>query len=198
MCRERRNGIPSDLVRRFAQVGELGAEFDDFGGDDEEAVGLGAVVGEVVLVVVFGGEELGGGGEFGDNGVGEDLGGGQLVNGGLGGGALVFGVVEDGGAVLGAVVGTLAVEGGGIVDGEEDVEELGVGDEGGVKDDADGFGVAGHAGADVLVGGVGEVAANVAGFDGNDAFEVEEDGFETPETASGEGGGFGGGGRVDH
>ena len=104
---------------------------------------------------------------------------------------------EDGGAVLGADVVALAVEGGGIVDGEEDVQQVGVGDASGVEGDADDLGMTGAPGADLVVGGVGGGATGIAGDDIGDAEDLVEDGFEAPEAAAGEDGGLkGGGGSV--
>ena len=81
-------------------------------------------------MVVFAGVEGFEGRDFGDDGVGEGVGGGELRDVGFGDSLLIGGAEEDGGAVGGAGVGALAVEGGGVVDGEEDAEELAVGDAG--------------------------------------------------------------------
>src|ERR1017187_1798028 len=71
-------------------------------------------------------------------------------------------VEEDGRSVLRAPVRTLAVEGGGVVQGEERVEELLVGDPGRVEVQFNNFCVAGLVGADVLVAGSGQRAALIA------------------------------------
>ena len=87
-----------------------------------------------------------------------------------------------------AHVGALTVEGGGVVDGEEDVQEVSVGDDGRVKGDLDGFGVTGDAGADQFIRGVGPVPAAVAGDDVCDAGDLVKDSFEAPEAAAGKDG----------
>ena len=141
---------------------------------------------EVVAMVVLGGPEGLGGDDFSDDGVFEErLGGGD---GGAGLGFLFGGMEKDGGSVLCARVVALAVEGGGVVNEEEDFEEIGERDEAGVEFDLDNLGMAGFAGADFLVGGLDGVAAHVAGVDGGDAADFEVDGFEAPEAAAGESG----------
>ena len=55
-----------------------------------------------------------------------------------------------------------------------------------VELDLDDLGVARAAGADLLVGRVGHLAAHVAGLDRLDASEFVVDRFETPEAAAGE------------
>jgi hypothetical protein len=87
-------------------------------------------------------------------------------------------------------VGALAVEGGGVVDGEEDAEELAVGDAGGVEDDFYGFGVVGGFGGDLVVGGGAGFASGVAGGGFEDSLDALEDGLRAPEAASGEDSGF--------
>ena len=104
---------------------------------------------------------------------------------------------EDGGAVLGADIVALAVEGGGIVDGEEDVQQVGVRDAGRVEGDLHDLGMTGATGADLLVAGVGGGAAGITGDDIRDANHLVEDGFEAPEAAAGKDGCLkGGGGSV--
>lgn len=98
------------------------------------------VVVEVQLVVLLGGPPPAGGGNLGDDGALPPL----LVGLGrdLAGDLLLLGVVVvDGGAVLGPRVGTLGVEGGGVVELVEELEELAVRDLLGVKDDLGGLGV---------------------------------------------------------
>ena len=103
-------------------------------------------------------------------------------------------LIEDSRAVGGAGVGALAVESGGVVDGEEDAEELAVGDAGGVEDDFDGFGVVGGFGGDLIVGSGAGFATGVAGGGFDDAFDALEYGLRAPEAASSEDGGFAVGG----
>lgn len=168
----------------------LQVEFFEFGFDDEAAVGVFGFVLFVVVLVVDGARvEGGGGGDFGDDGFGEQGGGGFF--GGFGDGFLFGGVVEDGGAVLGADVIALAIEGGGIVEVPEPGEEFLVGDFFRVEDDADDFGVTGGAFADIVVGWVFDLAAHESGYDGVDAVELAEGGFDAPVAAGTEGGDFG-------
>ena len=93
---------------------------------------------------------------------------------------------EDDAAVLGAPVGALAVELGGIVEGEEELEELGVGDAVGVVGELDDFGVAGEVGADGVVAGVVSGAAFVADGGFKDAGNLLEFCFDSPEAACAE------------
>lgn len=181
--------------RRFPRFGSLrfeqvGGNFDflEFGGDDGLAVGGPGVVGEVVLVVVFGFVKGACFFELGDDGVAENVVLGELVHEGPGGLFFFFVVVEDDGAVLGAHVRALSVEGGGVVDGEKDLQEILVADEVGIVGDLNDFGVAGTSAGHFAVGGVGGVAALVAGHHVGDAFEFFEEGFEAPEAASAKGG----------
>ena len=104
---------------------------------------------------------------------------------------------EDGGAVLGADIVALAVEGGGIVDGEEDVQQVGVGDAGRVKGDPHNLGMTGATGADLLVAGVGGGAAGITRDDIRDADHLVENRFKAPEAAASKDGSLkGGGGSV--
>ena len=99
--------------------------------------------------------------------------------------SFVFGaVIEDGRAVLRAGIRPLAIERRRVVDHEEDIEDLAEGDDGGVERHLDDLGVAGRAGADLLVGGVRPDAAGVAGLDLLDAAQPLEDGLDAPETAA--------------
>jgi hypothetical protein len=66
----------------------------------------------------------------------------------------------------------------------------------GIEFDLDHFSVTGFSGADLLVSGIGGVAAGIAGNDGGDALHMFKNSFNTPETAAAQGGnlGFGGSG----
>jgi hypothetical protein len=181
------------------EVGVVGFEGFDFGAVADEDVGVVGIFQGVILVVVFAGVEGLQGRDLGDDGVGEGVVGGELRDVGFGDALLVGGVEEDGGTVGGSFVGALAVEGGGVVDGEEDAEELAVGDAGGVEDDFDGFGVVGGFGGDLIVGGSVGCSTRVAGGGFDDALDALEHGLRAPETASCEDCGFtvGGGGQGD-
>ena len=167
------------------------AEFGDFGSDDGHAIGVAGVIGEVVLMVVFGGVEDLHFFECGDDGIVEVAGFVEFGD-GFGGDLFLFGVVvEDGGAVLGTDIGALAIECGGVVSVEEDIEDLFVSDFGGVVFDLDDFGVAGESCADLFVGRIFLEAAGVTADDFFDAFELQKDGFGAPEATAAEGSDFG-------
>ena len=72
--------------------------------------------------------------------------------------------------------------------GEEDHQDLAVGNLRGIKGDADGFRMAGEAAADHFVAGRIHAAAGIACGHGADAFEVLEYGLHAPEAAAGEDG----------
>ena len=112
-----------------------------------------------------------------DDAVLPGVGGIELRDVGLGDALLIIVGVEDGGTVGGAGVRALAVERGGVVDGEEDAEELAVGEARGIVDDFDGFCVVGGFGGDVVVVGGAGGAAGVAGGGGEDALDALEDGL---------------------
>lgn len=82
--------------------------------------------GEVVGMVSLGRPELYGGGDLGDDGVIEDPAGRQFGEEGAGLGFLFRRVIEDGRPVLRAGVVALPVEGGGVVYGEEDLEDIAI------------------------------------------------------------------------
>lgn len=95
---------------------------------------------QVQLVVLLGGPPLAGGRNLGDNLALPPLG--VCLFGDFAGDALLLVVVEvDGGAVLRAGVGSLAVEGCGVVHAVEELDELAVGDLGWVEDELCGLGV---------------------------------------------------------
>lgn len=73
---------------------------------------------------------------------------------------------------------------------EEDSEEIIVGNEGGIKFDADDFGVAGITGADGFVGWAWRLAAGITWSDGFYAAETFKNGFAAPEAAGAEDGDF--------
>ena len=114
-------------------------------------------------MIFFGPPECPGGLYLGDNAFGFEAAlCRKLVNLCLGLRLLLRRVEEDGGAVLRAPVRTLAVEGSGVVEGEKGVEELVVGDAGGVEVEFDDFGVASGVGADIFVAGAVKLAALIA------------------------------------
>jgi len=96
-------------------------------------------------------------------------------------------VDEDHRTVLGAEVRSLAVEGGGIMVGEEDFEQPPIGDALRVEGDLHHLGMAGVAAAHIMVARLGEGAAGVA--DGGVAHPGQgaEDRLDAPEAAGTEG-----------
>lgn len=138
------------------------------------------MVGEVVLVVGLGRPEGGRLGDLGDDGIG--VGTGQFGDHGLGRRLLLHRMPKDGGSVLRADIVALAVEGGRVVDGEEDGEQVGVADHGRIETDLHGFGVTSAAGADLFVGGLIVLPADVARNHGFDPIQLQEGGFQAPET----------------
>ena len=137
------------------ELGVVGLEGGDLGAVADLDVAVVGIFEGVVLVVVLGAVEAFEGDDLGDDGLRPGVRGVELRDVG-GGDALLLGRgEEDGGAVGGADVIALAVERGGVVDGEEDAEKLAVGETRGIVDDLDGFGVAGGFGGDLVVGGGG-------------------------------------------
>jgi hypothetical protein len=112
----------------------------------------------------------------------------QRFFGGAGGGFLLWGGKENGGTILAAEVRALAVDLGGIVILPEDVEQLFVGELGGIVGDFYCFGVAGAVSADFLVGWIAGLAAGIAYASGDDAGQLAEGGFDSPETTCGKNG----------
>ena len=104
--------------------------------------------------------------------------------------ALVVVRVVHGAAVLRANIATLAVQRRGVVHGQELLEEAAVRDLLVVEDDLHHLGVAGAAGADLLVGGRLGVATHIANGGLGDAGHLPEAAVRTPEAASGEVGSF--------
>ena len=87
---------------------------------------------------------------------------------------------------MGADVVSLAVALGGIVGLPENLEQLVVGDLGREKDHLDDFGVAGHPGADLLIGGIRRYAPGVSHRSGVNARELPETPLRSPETTHSE------------
>ena len=141
-------------------------------------------------MIVLGDVEGRSGDDLGDDGIIEDL---LLRKGGdhvLGDRLLVRRVVEDRRPVLGADVMALAVERRRVVDREEDLEQLAVGDDVGIERDAHRLGVAGAARADRLIGRIRVLPADVAGLDRLDALHPVIDRLQAPEAPAGQRGYF--------
>ncbi len=137
-------------------------EFGYFGGDDELAVPLFWIAREVLLVIIFSRIEGLERRKLGDDGVGKKLFGGKLRNDIFSLSLLLSGSIENSRAVLGAHICALAVEGGRVVDGEEDVQDIVEGDDRGVEGDTNHLGMARGAAAHLFVAGVWAFAASVA------------------------------------
>jgi hypothetical protein len=168
--------------------GEFFAQFGELGVDDHLAIGLVGVVAVIILLFGFGFVEMLKRDELGDNGIGPEFG--DLGHGAFGDLLLLGAGIKDDRAVVGANVIALAVEGGGVVDGPKNVEDVGVGNNGGVVLDAHGFGMAGGAARDLLVGGVGDVTASITGRYSRDALNLLVGGLQAPKTSSGKDGGL--------
>jgi len=143
-----------------------------------------AALGQVALVVLFGGPKGLCRRNHGDDGFGREAAlGGELLDLGAGLRSLLRGVEEDGGAVLRAPVRTLAVEGGGVMEGKEGVQQLLVADLRGVEVEFDDLGVAGLIGANIPVGGLGQRAALITNGHCPNAGNGREGRFDSPKTA---------------
>jgi len=167
------------------------AEFGHFRRDDGAAVGLRAVVLEIFLVVVLGHIKVRRGRKLGYDWIPPNLGRVQRRDRLLGAGFLLGRTVKDRRAILSAHIGTLPVQRGRVVDGEEDIEEILKRDHLPIKRDLNSLGVPGVAIADLAVARVDHTAAGVAGFDMLDALELIVDRFQAPEAAAGQRSDFG-------
>ena len=137
-------------------------ELGHFGGDDELTVPLVWIAREVLLVVIFSRIEGLERRKLCDDGVEEELFGGKLRDNFFRLSLLLGGGVEDCRAVLSAHIRALTVEGGRVVDGEEDVQDVAEGDDRRVKRDTNHLGMARGAAAHLFVAGVWAFAASVA------------------------------------
>src|SRR5207245_8326935 len=93
----------------------------------------------------------------------------------------------NGRAVVRARVAARTVQRGRVVNREERVQELVERHDGGIEGDLHDLGMAGGAGAHVLVRRVGHVAPRVARLHLLDALQLLKRGFEAPEAPAGEG-----------
>ena len=162
---------------------ELLAKLGNLRRDDGRAIWiLVAVEVEIILMIIFGGIIRRQGRNLCNNGGIKPFFG--FNDGGLRVFLLGFVVVENDGAILRTFVGSLSVEGGGVVGLEEDFQKLGVANLFGVEVNADNFGVSRRACADFFISWVFDCAACVARFYFAHAIEVLKDGFGTPKTAA--------------
>ena len=114
-----------------------------------------AVFFEIFLVVIFGPVKDPGRNKFGRQGRLEPFRGPELGHDLFRRFLLFLAVIEDHRPVLAAPVRPLAVDLGGVVDGEEPVEKLFIADHGGIEGQLDGLGVPRPAGAYVFIGRLG-------------------------------------------
>src|SRR5918999_1326777 len=153
----------------------------------EVAVVAVRVVLEVVLVLGLGLPEGDSLAELGHHLAGPQAGGVDVGDRVLGDPALLVARVEDLGAVAGADVVALAVLGRRVVDLEEELEDVPVGDALGVEDDLDRLGMAGM----VPVGRVVVLPTGVTDPRGNDSLAAAQQLLNAPEAAAREDRGFG-------
>ena len=99
--------------------------------------------------------------------------------------------IVDRGTVLRADIRSLAVQRSGVMDREEDVEEVAERDDPRVEIDAHHLGMSGRARTHLLVRRSRDVTAGVAGFHALHAAQVRERGLQAPEAAAAENGAFG-------
>lgn len=147
----------------------------------EVAVAVGMLV-EIVLVTFVGGEEGAEGLDLDGEGVAvavlhlsEDL---------VDDGAILGVDVVDTSAIARSLVFALPVDGGGLDAEEVEVEELAEGQDVGVEDHADGFGIARAVGVDLLIVRVFGVAVGEACLGFKDAVDLLEIVLDAPEAAA--------------
>ena len=92
-------------------------------------------------------------------------------------------MIENRRPVLGSPVWALAIDLRSIVILPEDLQEIVVGDLGGIEFHFDGFGVAGAVGANFFIGGILGFAADVADARGDHSGYLAESRFHSPETS---------------
>src|SRR5438046_190013 len=178
-------------AHRLLQLVEVElADLGHLGGDDGAAIALIRIAAVIVAVVLLRRVEHLESDDGGDDRVIPHLLGLELTDHLLHDRLLLRRVVEHGRTVLGADVRSLAVQSRGVVDGEEDVQQVAERYHRRVERDLYDLGVTGRSSAHVLVRWVGGVAARVSGLHPLDALQILERGFEAPEAATGERGGF--------
>ena len=99
-------------------------------------------------------------------------------------------MIKDGRAILGAVIHELATGVGGVNATPVEVQQLTVRNFLGVEFYLHRLVMAGRPGTDILVGGIGLMAAGIAGSYCDNASVLGKIRFATPETATGKGGGW--------
>lgn len=150
-------------------------KFRKFGKNDGLAVRRLAMLGKVVLVLVFSGVKRRDGTDFCDDGMRCILF--ECGDISVCASGLRRGVCEDHGAILGADVVALLIERAGVVNAEENFEQVWVSDLLRIETNLHDFGMLGVPRADVRVTWIGEVAAAIAGCDAEDAAHLLKNGF---------------------
>ena len=164
------------------EMSVLGSHLGDFWTHDGRTVALVGVSSVVVMVFLLSDEEIDGFFDGGHDRVVVDVA--HVGDDGHSLSSLFFGKRHDARAVLRADVIALPIELGRVMDGEEDLKERFVGDDGRVKLDFHHLGVAGGAAADRLVGGMGVVATCVGGERRLNAVDLFVSAFNAPKASS--------------
>src|SRR6266545_836998 len=120
---------------------------------------------------------------FGDNGSIPNFLSVQILDQFLGNLLLFLVMVEDGGAILCPSVRALTVQRGGVMDGEEHVQQIPVGNDIRVKVDLHNFSMTCIAIANGAIGGVVHVAAGITRLNTLDSLDLVINGFQTPEAS---------------
>src|SRR5215510_4490731 len=98
--------------------------------------------------------------------------------------ALLVRSIENYGAVLGADIVSLPIQGGWVMDGEKDFEQLAIGELVRIEGYAHYFNMAGIAGANLAICRVVDVPAHVTGFNRLHTIKTVEHCFQTPEASA--------------
>jgi len=175
--------VGPNLARFSAiEVGVLGSHLGDFWTHHGRTVALVGVASVVVVVFLLSDEEIEGFFNGGHDGLVVDVA--HVSDHGLSLSSLFFSERHDAGPVLGADVVALAVELGRVMDGEEDLEQGFVRDDGGVKLHLDHFGMSGCSAADRLIGRMGVVATRISGKGRLNAVNLFVGAFDAPKASS--------------
>src|SRR5262249_22142826 len=95
-------------------------------------------------------------------------------------------MIKDGRAVLGAFVGALAIHGCRVVEGEEELQQLAVGNHRGVELHLNDLGVSCRPRTDLAIRGSGPGTTRIARCHLPEAAKLLEAGLEAPETPAGQ------------
>ena len=161
------------------EMSVLGSHLGDFWTHDGRTVALVGVASVVVVVFLLSDEEIDGFFDGGHDRLVVDVA--HIGDHALSFGSLFFSERHDAGSVLGADVVALAVELGRVMDGEEDLEQGFVRDDGGVKLHLDHFGVSGCSAADRLIGRMRVWATGIGGKGGLNTVNLFVSAFDAPK-----------------